>query len=140
MQLFFLPNFFYIFNTMCNCTELTGTFFDGCKRELKEELGLTATEENTRLVAMMQKPNRFRAVWLVRTEASLSDLSLQKEEVADAKWATPEMIRELVKTGEFWEYDYLDWLFEKIDQVRSENWVQNKKQEDVYVPESIKKS
>lgn len=98
-------------------------FFAGCKRELKEELGLTATEENTRLIAMMQKPNRFRAVWLVRTEAAVSDLSLQKEEVADAKWATPDTIREMVKTGEFWEYDYLDWLFEKIDQVRSENWV-----------------
>lgn len=101
-------------------------FFEGCRRELKEELGINATEENTRLISIMQRPNRFRAVWLVHSEAAISELTLQKEEVSDARWVTPDEIREMVKAGEFWEYDYLDWLFEKIEEVRGEGFANKK--------------
>ena len=98
-------------------------FFEGGLRELREELGIVADEKNTRLLAVMQRPNRFRAVWLVRTDITREELQLQKEEVADAMWATPDKIREMVGTGEFWHYDYLEWLFRKIDKVREEGWV-----------------
>ena len=98
-------------------------FFQGCKRELKEELGLMATQENTRLISLTQKPNRFRTVWFVRTEVDASECVLQEEEVADVKWATPDTIRKMIADGEFWHYDYIEWLFEKIEEVRTEGWV-----------------
>ena len=55
-------------------------FFEGGLRELREELGIVADEKNTRLLAVMQRPNRFRAVWLVRTDITREELQLQKEE------------------------------------------------------------
>lgn len=98
-------------------------FLEGGLRELREELGVEVSTENTRLLSVMQRPNRFRAVWLVRTEIERAELSLQKEEVADAMWATPDQIRAMVQTGEFWRYDYLEWLFQKIETIRQEGWI-----------------
>lgn len=98
-------------------------FLEGGLRELREELGIVADVEDTRLLAVMQRPNRFRAVWLVRTEVAREDLYLQEEEVSDAMWATPDTIRKMVQTGEFWHYDYLEWLFQKIDTIREEGWI-----------------
>lgn len=97
-------------------------FYQGGMRELREELGIEVSEEDVRLISVMERPNRFRAVWLVRTDVDISDLKLQKEEVADAMWATPDRIRQMVKSGEFWHYDYLEWLFRKIEGLRQSGW------------------
>lgn len=98
-------------------------FLEGCKRELYEELGIVASEKNIKLIAINQKENRFRAIWLVRTDIEASECVLQEEEVSDAKWASPDQIREMIETGEFWHYDYIEWLFTRIDQVRREVWI-----------------
>lgn len=97
--------------------------FEGCCRELREELGIAPPKEDFSLLSITQKPGRYRCVWIVRSEAKLSELTLQKEEVADVKWATPQMILEMIEKKEFWEYDYLDWIFEKIEQFRESGWI-----------------
>lgn len=97
--------------------------FTGCLRELQEEVGITAVPEDVRLVSITQKPGRFRSVWIVRSNVELSELTLQEEEVSEVKWATPETIMNMVKTGEFWEYDYLDWIFAKIAELQEEGWI-----------------
>ncbi len=98
-------------------------FLQGAMRELKEEMGIAVDESDIRLLSIMERPNRFRGVWLVRSNVELADLKLQKEEVADAKWATPEEIMKMVEDGEFWHYDYLDWIFNKIQENRKEGWL-----------------
>ena len=98
-------------------------FLQGAMRELKEEMGIAVDESDIRLLSIMERPNRFRGVWLVRSNVELADLKLQKEEVADAKWATPEEIMKMVEDGEFWHYDYLDWIFKKIQENRKEGWL-----------------
>ncbi len=98
------------------------TFFQGAMRELQEELGIVADAEHTRLLTIMQRPNRFRGVWLVHTNVTEDDLVLQEEEVADAKWVTPDQIRQMLANGEFWQYDYLEWLFQEIARIQQENW------------------
>lgn len=97
--------------------------FAGCCRELEEELGITPPKEDFRLLSITQKPGRYRCVWMVRSEAQISDLTLQKEEVTDAKWVTPETIMEMIGNKEFWEYDYLDWIFGIIEQLRESGWI-----------------
>ncbi|MBQ5561528.1 MAG: NUDIX domain-containing protein [Lachnospiraceae bacterium] len=98
--------------------------FSGALRELEEELSIKAEEKDVRLLGVMERPNRFRSVWLVRTDVEIDELTLQKEEVADAKWATPEIIKQMMKDGEFWKYDYMDWLFRKIKEVQEDGWNQ----------------
>ncbi len=97
-------------------------FYQGGMRELREELGIEVSDEDARLLSIMERPNRFRAIWLVRTDIDITELKLQKEEVADAMWATPDTIRQMVESGEFWHYDYLEWLFRKIEGLRRSGW------------------
>lgn len=51
-------------------------------------------------------------VWLVEDDIDLKDLTLQIEEVADAKWATTEEIRQMLKDGVF--VDTIMLGFEKV--------------------------
>lgn len=96
--------------------------YTGAMRELKEELGIEVEREDARLLSIMERPNRFRSVWMVKTDKEISELSLQKEEVADVKWATADEIRRMIQTGEFWHYDYMEWLFKKIDGIIQDGW------------------
>lgn len=95
------------------------TAWEGCKRELKEEIGLAANKENTQLMGIIKKKDRFRSIWVIQCDAALNELTLQKEEVAEAKWASLDEIRQMVKEQTFWAYDYLEWLFEKIEDMRN---------------------
>lgn len=85
-----------------------------CRRELKEELGIVATRENTSMVLMNRRYDSFMTLWVVKTDISISELKLQPEEVADATWATPQEIRTMIAEGIFVEYNYLEYLFQYI--------------------------
>ena len=96
------------------------TAWEGCQRELKEEIGLIATKENTELLAVLRKKNRFRSIWVIKSDVEARQLTLQEEEVADVKWVTADEIRQMVKDGIFWGYDYLEWLFQKVNEKLNE--------------------
>ncbi|WP_391117365.1 GNAT family N-acetyltransferase [Psychrobacillus sp. L3] len=83
-------------------------------RETKEELGLNLGMENAEILFTVKFSRGFDDHWLVKQNVDINDLSLQYEEVADAKWATMDEIRELVKSGEFIQYETLEPLFELI--------------------------
>lgn len=85
-----------------------------CKRELKEELGIDATKENSSLIMMDKRHDHFSTIWIVRTDIKLHELKLQPEEVADAKWVTHEEIKEMIEKGIFVDYSYLDFFFQSI--------------------------
>lgn len=81
-------------------------------REAKEELGIDLDIEKGERIFTVKFSQGFDDIWLVRQNVALEDLHLQEEEVADAKWATEEEIREMAETGEFIPFNYLDLLFE----------------------------
>ena len=84
-------------------------------RETKEELGVDLDISKGEILFTVKFSNGFDDIWLVRQNIDISDLKLQYEEVADAKWATESEIKQLVQQGEFIAYEYLDDLFEMIN-------------------------
>ncbi|QFG00230.1 GNAT family N-acetyltransferase [Psychrobacillus glaciei] len=84
-------------------------------RETKEELGLDLQMENAEILFTVKFSRGFDDHWLVKQNLDINNLSLQYEEVADAKWATMDEIKELVSSGEFIRYHILEQLFELIE-------------------------
>ncbi|WP_226678085.1 GNAT family N-acetyltransferase [Mesobacillus jeotgali] len=81
-------------------------------REAKEELGIDLDIEKGERLFTVKFSQGFDDIWLVRQNVAIEDLHLQEEEVAEAKWASEAEIREMVGTGEFIPFNYLDLLFE----------------------------
>ncbi len=88
--------------------------WDACQRELKEELGLTATKENAELIAVFKRIDNFNTIWVVHTDATLDELVLQKEEVADARWVSLDELKQMAREGKFHYYRYFDWLVDYL--------------------------
>jgi isopentenyldiphosphate isomerase len=84
-------------------------------RETREEIGIEINGDKMELLFTVKFVNGFDDVWLVRENIKISDLKLQYEEVADAKWVTEEEIKQMVEKGEFIGVRYLDRLFEMIN-------------------------
>ena len=83
----------------------------GAVRETKEELGIELQMEQAEVIFTVKFSRGFDDHWLVRQDIDIDHLSLQYEEVADARWATIDDILELVKRGEFIPYLILESLF-----------------------------
>ncbi|WP_066713486.1 NUDIX hydrolase [Clostridium sp. Marseille-P299] len=90
--------------------------YEACIRELNEEVGILAEEKNMELFAVFKRESSYNGVWIVRSNVTISELTLQEEEVSDAKWATSSEIKEMVANGEFHSYPYLDSLLDYIDE------------------------
>ena len=82
-------------------------------RELEEELGVKIDFSGIRPYATMHFKTGFDDVFLVEKDLALSDLTLQKEEVSEAKWASLDTILEMIDNGDFISYykDYIRLLF-----------------------------
>jgi isopentenyldiphosphate isomerase len=81
-------------------------------REAKEELGIDLDIDHGERLFTVKFSCGFDDVWLVRQNVAIEDLILQEEEVAEAKWANPDQIREMIAAGEFIPYAYIDLFFE----------------------------
>ncbi len=81
-------------------------------RETKEELGIDFDINKAKMLFTKTFSRGFDDVWLVRQNFDIDDLSLQYEEVADAKWASKQQINEMIKAGEFIDYSYIGKIFE----------------------------
>lgn len=77
-------------------------------REVREETGLTVAPENgTRVLEITDDGTHFD-VWLFRQDFDLRDVVLQDSETTDAKFATPDEIRELRRNGKFVRADHFE--------------------------------
>lgn len=92
-------------------------------RELGEELGLRKSPRDFTLLGRLRRRNSLCDLWLVRSDAEVSSLKLQKEEVAAAKWVTRENLMEMVENRQFHHYGaaYFDFLFSGMDRVLAES-------------------
>ena len=77
---------------------------DAVRRELREEVGLQAAPES--LTFLFTEPFSYVLddFYLVRSDAELSSLTLQPEEVSDAKWASQEEVEAMIADGRFVDY------------------------------------
>ena len=91
----------------------------GCIRELKEELGIEAKEEECNLVKSLLK-NRLGMIWdiyFLRKDVELEDVTLQKEEVSRVKLVNTDEFRDMLKEGIMCEYREVYELLDIIDEL-----------------------
>lgn len=74
----------------------------GALRELEEELGIRAKEADMTLLEVLRRDDKhdFSEHWLLRWNGGLDELTLQPEEVVDARWASYEEVGSMIENGE----------------------------------------
>ena len=91
----------------------------GCIRELKEELGIEAKEEECNLVKSLLK-NRLGMIWdiyFLSKDVELEDVTLQKEEVSRVKLVNTDEFSDMLKEGIMCEYSEVYELLDIIDEL-----------------------
>lgn len=86
----------------------------GASRELFEELGLKRDFSGIRPHFTINFVHGFDDYFFVEEDIDLKDLTLQKEEVQDVKWATRDEIKKMIENGEFITYypSLIDFMFD----------------------------
>ncbi|AHI54903.1 NUDIX hydrolase [Listeria ivanovii] len=82
------------------------------EREVQEELGIKLDLSNERAKFSFHFDYGFDDYWFITKNIQPSDLILQQEEVADARFVTKEELENLSATGEMIPYFFLDKLFD----------------------------
>lgn len=90
--------------------------YEAALRELSEELGVRNVENSMEFMLEMKRHDSLCSIWLVPCDIPAEALTLQKEEVADAKWVSRDEIRRMIAEKTFYSYDYLELLFALLDQ------------------------
>lgn len=91
----------------------------GCIRELREELGINASEDECKLVKSYLK-NRLGMIWdiyFIRKDIELNNITLQKDEVSRAKFVDTDEFRQMLKEGIMCEYSEIYELLEIVDKL-----------------------
>lgn len=70
-------------------------------RELQEEIGLTATKSELKLVKIRRYEYKFTFLYLLKSNVSIDMLHLQQEEVESVRWMSIGEIESLCKQGLF---------------------------------------
>lgn len=83
-------------------------------RELYEELGINIDFKDIRASLTANFPKGFDDFYVLNKDIDINSLSLQAEEVIDARWESLERILELKKSGKFVSYkeSFIRFLFE----------------------------
>ena len=81
------------------------TGLETIKRELEEELGISATEQDLKYIATFKYPkkNCIFNVYLLNIDIDLSKIKLQDEEVESVKYLSVEEINNIINKGNFLE-------------------------------------
>lgn len=84
------------------------------EREFREELGVALDLTGVRPSCTVNFDGGFDDFFLVERDLGLEELTLQKEEVARARWAELPEILDMVDRGEFIDYpkSFLAFLFD----------------------------
>lgn len=65
-------------------------------RELEEEIGISIEEEELTLVEVYKHKNYFMDIFTVKKDIDLQELTLQPEEVVNAKWVSDEELCRMI--------------------------------------------
>lgn len=91
---------------------------DACVRETEEELGLHFKKEDFVFLKEYYHPRAWELaqVYLLTADFKISDVTLQKEEVAEVKWLSYDEFIKLLYSEEFCNHpkNYKDWVAEVL--------------------------
>lgn len=94
--------------------------FTAANRELFEELGIISNKTNLKKLLRIKRRNSLLDVWYIETNVRVSDLKLQKSEVAEAKWVSAEQLKKMIENSDFHNYgnEYFEKIFEEINKLK----------------------
>ena len=86
----------------------------GAEREVREELGYALDLSGVRSAVTVNFAGVFDDFFVVTRDLQIEELTLQKEEVSDVRWATLEEALSMLEDGRFIPYppSFLHFLFE----------------------------
>lgn len=95
----------------CQAGEGSG---EGARRELIEELGIEIDFTKLRPILTANFDQGFDDFYILRKNIEIGDLTLQEEEVKDARWASREEVFKMHANGDFVQYkkSFLELLFD----------------------------
>lgn len=90
------------------------------RRELFEELGIRTAPGDLVYGGRMRRRSSFTDIWLLYRDIDPATLRLQKEEVAEARWATAEELIAMLANRTFHHYGtaYFQFVFRAIERGR----------------------
>jgi len=91
-------------------------------RELREELGIKALKGSLKFMGRLKRRNSFLDVWFIKCDADISRLRLQKSEVAEVKWVTPDELKAMIDGRNYHNYgrEYFKAVFEYAEKMRQQ--------------------
>lgn len=94
--------------------------FTAANRELYEELGIKSDKTNLKKLIRIKRRNSLLDIWFIETNLKVSELKLQKSEVAEAKWVSREQLDNMIANGTFHNYgnEYFSKVFDKINNLK----------------------
>ncbi len=93
------------------------TSAQACERETWEELGFRPDMETAMIPISFMTLDAFVDVYAIRADVELSDMRLQKTEVAEAAWLNRKAFIALAQDKhKFWQYRYMDMLIGMFDE------------------------
>lgn len=83
-------------------------------RELQEELGIRAPKGTLKLAGRLKRRNSFLDIWFIKCDANISRLRLQKSEVAEVKWVSPDQLKSMIEQKQYHNYgnEYFKTVFD----------------------------
>ena len=82
-------------------TKAGETTLDSAVRELFEETGISVSKDELKLMTTFTNKNYFMDIYLLNKHVDIKDIVLQQDEAVDAKWASEEEIKAMIRSGEF---------------------------------------
>lgn len=89
----------------------------GCLREVQEELGIALKQNEPQFLCRIPRQDDTHLLWdlyLVQKDVETSNLTLQVEEVAQAKWVSVDEFVQILEAGKIYKYpeiyDILDMV------------------------------
>lgn len=91
------------------------TSLEGIKRELKEELGIIANEQELILVKTLKRDNIFRDIYIMKKDIPLETIDFCDGEVRDVKYVSIEEFKRIIEKGESSVKNFKDTIFYNSD-------------------------
>lgn len=90
-------------------------------RELQEELGICAPKGALKFTGRLKRRNSFLDIWFIKCDADISRLRLQKSEVAEVKWVTPDELKVMINDRLYHNYgrEYFKAVFDYAEKMQS---------------------
>lgn len=117
------PNCRILPNVWCHTTgRITAgeSSLQGCMREVQEELGVEILPDEIHFLQRISRDDNTHMIWdifLIRKNIRDTEFKLQPSEVAAVKWVSEAAFRQMIHSGECFQYPE---IFDVLDQIKRE--------------------